>query len=122
LAEAAAAAGDLDRAEEIARTITDPDGRAEALVFLAEAAAAAGHVGRAEEVACAINDPDKQALAFAAVAQETEPTYARSFIARALALGDWTALLDALVQIQPAVVIAITSDYVKPTLSPRLTS
>ena len=51
LAEAAAGAGDLDRAEALARTITDPDRRARALADLAEAAAGAGDLDRAEALA-----------------------------------------------------------------------
>ena len=65
LAEAAARAGDLDRAralaeqaEAAARAITDPDRQARALAELAEAAAGAGDLDRAEALARAITDPD----------------------------------------------------------------
>ena len=47
LAEAAADAGDLGRAQELARSISDPARQAEALAYLAEAAAGAGDLNRA---------------------------------------------------------------------------
>ena len=48
---AAAAAGDLDRAERIARSLTRPDEQAQALAGVATAAAAAGDLDRARELA-----------------------------------------------------------------------
>ena len=47
----AAGAGDLDRAEALARAITDPDRQARALADLAQAAAGAGDLDRAEAAA-----------------------------------------------------------------------
>ena len=64
LAEAAAEAGDLDRAQALAeqaeaaaRSITDPDRQAEALAGVAAAMARAGDLDRAQALARSINDP-----------------------------------------------------------------
>jgi len=43
-------AGDLDRAEALARTITDPDSRQQALAELASAIAQAGDLDRARDL------------------------------------------------------------------------
>jgi len=74
LAAAAAQVGDLDRAEVVARAITEPAARAQALATLA-AAARAGDVGRAsrlaadaEDLARTITDPDAQAGALTQLA------------------------------------------------------
>jgi hypothetical protein len=45
------AAEQLDEAEQLARTITDPDGRAEALTEVATALVAAEQLDRAEQLA-----------------------------------------------------------------------
>ena len=62
-------AGDLDRAEALARAITGPDRRARALAGLAEAAADAGDLDRAQALARAITDPDRRARALADLAE-----------------------------------------------------
>jgi tetratricopeptide (TPR) repeat protein len=76
LAEAAAAAGDLDRAEELAeraeeavRAITSPDQQASALVALVHAMARVQDPDRAEALARSITGPDRQAPALAALAE-----------------------------------------------------
>jgi len=63
------AAGDLDRAETIARSITDPYQQAEALAAVAQAVADAGDLDRAETIARSITDPYQQVEALAAVAR-----------------------------------------------------
>ena len=68
LAGAAADAGDLDRGEAIARSITNPYRQAEALASLAGAAADAGDLDRGEALARSITDPYQQARTLARVA------------------------------------------------------
>ena len=67
-----AGAGDLNRAEALARqaealarSITDPDWQAQALAALARMAARTGDLDRAEALARSITDPDGQAQALA---------------------------------------------------------
>ena len=57
-----------DRAEQVARSITDPDDQARALAGVAGRWPAAGDHDRAEQVARSITDPDEQARALASVA------------------------------------------------------
>jgi hypothetical protein len=68
--------GQPTRAHALARSITDPDQKADALVRLAEALVAAGHPERAARVAAAaetaarsITDPDRKAAALGRVAK-----------------------------------------------------
>jgi tetratricopeptide (TPR) repeat protein len=75
VAMAVAAAGDrdrarelADRAEQIARSITDPGEQEDILARVAAAAARAGDCDRAERIARSITHPDEQAEALAAVA------------------------------------------------------
>ena len=51
LVEAATGAGDLDRAQALAREITNPDRQAQVLADLVEAAADAGDLDRAQALA-----------------------------------------------------------------------
>jgi len=64
----AAQAGDPDRAEALARTITDPEDLSWVLTGLAGAAAEAGDPDRAEALARAIPDPDLQVQALGKLA------------------------------------------------------
>ena len=59
--------GNPERAEALARAITDPSQRAQALAGVVEAAAGAGDLDRAEAVAQAIADPEERARALAGV-------------------------------------------------------
>jgi tetratricopeptide (TPR) repeat protein len=58
----------FDRAEDLARTITDPNNRNQALSRLASAIAQTGDPDRAEAVARTISDPDAQAQALTGLA------------------------------------------------------
>jgi hypothetical protein len=71
VAEVVAVAGDVDRAEALARAITDPRGRDRALAEVAKVATAAGHLNKAEALARGITDTDshQQAQALRGVAQ-----------------------------------------------------
>ncbi|GAA0652261.1 hypothetical protein GCM10010174_89990 [Kutzneria viridogrisea] len=79
LAEAAAAIGDIDRAENIAQSITNPDQedpffkdcdlRGSALASTAKGAAALGEVERAEAIARSLTSPRIRSWALKAVAQ-----------------------------------------------------
>ena len=68
VAQAIATTGDTDRAETVARSITNPFGQARALAAVAQAIATTGDTDRAETVARSITDPFQQAQALAAVA------------------------------------------------------
>ncbi|MCM3882284.1 hypothetical protein, partial [Frankia sp. R82] len=105
-----AQAGEHDRAEQIAtaaeqiaRTITNPDWQARALAGVAGALAQAGEHDRAEQIATAaeqiartITDPNSQAQALARVAgtlaETRHPTFGNSALGTALAAGDWRTL------------------------------
>jgi hypothetical protein len=118
----AAAAGDLDRAERIARSITSPGSQARALAGVATAAAAADLdrarelAAGAERIARSITDPDKQAQALAGVASSAaELVRARSCIAGALAAGRWTIPLQALALVDPAAMSAFADELTVPS-------
>lgn len=82
-----------------------------------ETVAAAGDVARAEELARSITDPYRQAEALSALATEARPARARMLVASAFRpSSDWTIPLDALVHLQPAAVMAIGDDFLKPGL------
>ena len=68
LAEALAAAGELDRAEQVAATIVDSTESANVLTALAEASAEAGQPDRAQRMARMIPEPDSRTRALALVA------------------------------------------------------
>ena len=88
MATAAAQAGDLDRAEALARTIPGPVAQAEALTAVATAAAQAGDLDRAEALARTIPGPVAQAKALTAVAtaaaQAGDPGRAAGLLATVL--------------------------------------
>ncbi|GAA2369458.1 hypothetical protein [Dactylosporangium salmoneum] len=74
VAEAVAAAGDADRAETIARTITNPGQQAQALTTVAKAVAEAGDADRAVIIARTITNRDQQAQALTTVAKAVAAT------------------------------------------------
>ena len=69
IAETAARAGKLDRAEVIARSITDSEQRERVLAQLTQAAARAGDLDRAETIARWISYPGQRVQALAAMAE-----------------------------------------------------
>jgi hypothetical protein len=69
VAGARAKAGQHKQAETIARSITDPLGRAQVLTAVAGALAEVGQHEQAETIARSITDPHRQAQALAAVAK-----------------------------------------------------
>ncbi|WP_345539360.1 hypothetical protein [Phytohabitans rumicis] len=107
--EAATAAGELDRAEAIARGITEPDERARVLTGVVEAAAA-GELDRAEAVARGITEPEEQAQALAMLAETASPARAGHLFGHALAVGSWSALLPAMARRYPQVVVKIIDE------------
>jgi hypothetical protein len=93
-------AGELARArpaaseaEQVARTITNPNSPAEALASLTTAFAKAGELKRAEQVARTITNPNSQAHALASLtttlAEAGELERARMVVASALAVTNW---------------------------------
>ncbi|MEK8145111.1 hypothetical protein NKH18_38070 [Streptomyces sp. M10(2022)] len=69
VARAVADAGDRQRAEAIARSITEPNGHEEALVCVARAVAKAGDHQQAQMTVCFITDPVRQASALREVVE-----------------------------------------------------
>ncbi|WNM37577.1 hypothetical protein RMN56_20705 [Micromonospora halotolerans] len=67
VAEVAALAGDIDRAEQLAHEITDHHGKQHALAEVARAALALGHLNRAEAIARTVTDSFNRADALLAV-------------------------------------------------------
>jgi tetratricopeptide (TPR) repeat protein len=111
-------AGELDRAETVAHSIGGPGRRGEALATLARSAARAGYhqratrlANQAAELTSSITDPDRQASVLIGLAEHVEPVRARQLIARTLRTSHWTRSLEALVHLQPAVVIAVADEY-----------
>ncbi|MEH0513399.1 hypothetical protein QBC31_22250 [Streptomyces sp. B21-079] len=105
-----AAAGDHKRAEQIARTITNPYQQAEALAEVAGAvAAAAGDPERAEQIARTITNPDGQARALAEVAKFVALPRAGHLLGEAFARGSWLTPLPVLAKTYPQEVIRIVN-------------
>lgn len=107
---AVAAAGDVDRAEDLARSITNPNQRAQALAGLARTVAAGGDVDRAERLARSITDPNQHVQALESVARIAEPVRARRLIAEIVHRGRWTVPLDALTRVEPVVLTTISDE------------
>lgn len=119
LVKAVAGAGDLDRAETLARSISDPDQQAEALTTLVEAVAGAGDLDRArdlanqaETLARSITDPHRQALALILIAEIGEMASVRRLLARALSGASWMVPLDLLAAVEPTSLLAIADDLI----------
>jgi hypothetical protein len=142
-AAALVAVGGLDQAEEAIRGIADPDRQQEALAALVEriaeaghrkraaalahritspgqqatALAAAGELDSAEEVARRVTDPAERAISLMSVALAAGPERAHSLsaaaVTEALAVCRWTQLLGYLSKLQPAVLSAIASEYLR---------
>lgn len=113
-----------DRAEAVARDITGSYLKAGALAAIAAAVARTGQIERAEAMARGITEPYQHAEALAAIAREVEPNRARSLIGQALSHGGWVKCLEALAQLQPEALSALTDEYVKAASSrtvPQLT-
>jgi hypothetical protein len=71
----------------------------------------AGDLDRAETLAHSITSQRKQAEALAALAKQAQPARARLLVARAFRVGEWMTPLGALVQIQPAVLMAVADAF-----------
>jgi tetratricopeptide (TPR) repeat protein len=87
--------GQPDRAEALARSITDPASRTSALVEVIRAVAAAGDHDRAEALARSLNDPSWRAWALTAVAEAVaaagDHDRARQLTATATAIAEAVA-------------------------------
>ena len=123
LAEGAAGAGDMQRAqvlaeqaEAAARSITDPDRQAQVLADLAGAAARAGDLDRAQALARSITNPDERTRILVDLAAGAKPDQARSLLAWALTVDKWQSLLEALVRVNASALIAIADEYLRATL------
>ncbi|MGA9678495.1 MAG: hypothetical protein WBR28_25620 [Mycobacterium sp.] len=121
LAQAVAATGEFDRAEDLARAITDPYSywKAEALSALAQAAAATGEHDRArrllpeaEDLARAITHPYRKAKALIMLAQlriresvglaaASNLLKARRCVAEALATSSWDISVGTVARLDP---------------------
>lgn len=104
------AAGDLDRAEAVARTIPNPDRRARALARLAVVIAGASELDRGE-VTQTITNPADRAQALADVAGHAAANQAQSLLAQALTVGHWDASAVFLARVNPVAVNAIADEY-----------
>ena len=125
LAQASAAVGDngrarmlAQRAEAVATVINDPFRQAQALTAVAAARAASGDldqvgvlIDRAETAADKVSSPFRQAEALTALAREVGTNRARSLIARAITVGDWTTPLDVLARLEPNILTIIADEY-----------
>ena len=96
----------------MARSITDTNGRAQALTAVARALAEAGQHEQAETVARSITDPDKQADALAAVGRALvargDTRQARHVASAACAVGRWTKVLGLVLSLEPSAVRVLT--------------
>jgi len=98
------------KAKVLARSITDPAGRVDALADLVPVLAGADDHDRAEAVIRCIIDPDSKANAMIDLAR-VAPSRTRVLLAQALQLGDWTKPLALLSQVEPAAVIAAADEF-----------
>jgi hypothetical protein len=113
------AAGDVDRAEEVAGSITALGSRAWMLLEVAETLMFAGHtdraqmlITRAEAVARSITELSSQAgtLIWLATFPVTTGTTAGRLIAASFALANWSLPLSAIVKHQPKVLTALAAE------------
>jgi hypothetical protein len=92
----------------MARSITSPDHRAQALAQVAAALAGAGQHQRAEAIARSITSSDHQAQALAqvaaALAKAEETRAANRIAAAACATGHWTTAAPVVLLLNPAAV------------------
>ena len=106
MAGARAKRGQQKQAETIARSITDPLGRAQVLTAVAGALAEAGQLEQAETMARSITNPYAQAEALAAVAKALmawgDRRQARLVASAACAIGYWTTVLEVVLSLEPS--------------------
>ena len=106
MAGARAKVGQHKQAETIARSITDPLGRARVLAAVAGALAEAGQLEQAETIARSITDPRRQAQALAAVAKALmawgDKRQARLVASAACAIEYWTTVLEVVLSLEPS--------------------
>lgn len=105
-----AGSGDWNRAELVRSRILISRRRDEALAGLA----ATADLVRARSVVDRIDDTDTRARALASLAARSPESQARQLIAAVLRLRKWTPVLDVLVTIEPATVVAIGEDFLSP--------
>ncbi|WP_116071912.1 P-loop domain-containing protein [Asanoa ferruginea] len=110
LAARAANGGDFTHAAALAARIVDPAARERAVTEIVRAAAAAGEPARAAELARGAGGPDGQARALLAIAETVDPGDAGPFLAQALTLTGWTAVVRTLAKIRPEVVDSVAAD------------
>ena len=111
---AVAAIGDADRAEAMARDITNLSLREEALANVVRAVAAAGDADRAEEIARTMTDPDGAAQAMAEAAEVAGPHEVCHLLGSAFAVGPWWIPLRVLAKLQPHLVLQIAAELCAP--------
>lgn len=115
VARALAHAGQPDRAEILARSLTDPYLQARVLAAAARALAEAGQANQAtivaaeaETAACSLTDPDRRARAVVDVALTCmaggDIRQARRMASAACAAGPWTIALEAVLLLEPSAV------------------
>ena len=113
VAKALAAAGQPERAEQLARSITKSDGQMSALTAVAKALAAAGQPERAEQLARSITKSERQLSALTEVAlvlaedgSVSARTRSRAVTAQLLIGRSWVRAMPVLAALAPAVVAA----------------
>jgi hypothetical protein len=115
----------LDKAEQVARTITEPDSRAKLLTRLAGILVGAGHTVRAgqvaeeaERAAGTITSLDHRAGALAKLAAtmaSADAGRARRLIAAAWTSGHWSHPLSALASAAPSALLALADEEIGST-------
>ncbi|WP_218154255.1 hypothetical protein, partial [Nonomuraea pusilla] len=104
LVRALANLGEHDRAETVARSITDPGSQAWALTELVRALANLGEHDRAEAVARSITDSLSQAKAIASIVNRNYASRSRQLLAWGLSRLNHVDLLGSIARIEPAAV------------------
>jgi hypothetical protein len=119
MASAFAEAGLWERAEQTARSVTDPDRQARAMSAMASAFAEAGLWERAEQTAGSIVDSEVRARAYAKIARVGASLLelpdganwlrlrACRSLATALAAGEWLTAMPAMAKLSPSGVVAV---------------
>ncbi|MEU1357473.1 hypothetical protein ABZ410_26740 [Streptomyces cinnamoneus] len=113
IAQSAAGFGSLDEGERIAQSIADPIQRARALSSVAYACAGDGDLLRAENMATVIADPFERAKVLTALAVDFETDRSAGLLAQALSVGHWSICLPALVRLNPEIVTAVATEFLR---------
>ncbi|WP_410597330.1 hypothetical protein [Amycolatopsis sp. lyj-23] len=110
LVSVVANSGDYANAETIARSITQPDQQAFALLWLVRAAAEAGVQDLAEAITCSITHLQRRADALLIVAKHSPRPRSLRAVAEVLSTSSWQFPVSDVLRLEPDAVTAINAE------------